>query len=474
MHKEKTITRFICLLITFSLVFGFLPFTGADAAKSPFSDVSEENYFYTEVSKMHEQGVVDGYGNGTFLPQNPVKHSEAIKLVCSMAGVDYAGYSGKTDPWYSDVVTWARDKGIMPSGTDPNSYATREEICKYITGVYKLNTGKTNTDAFSDTDSDVANTLYDYGIIEGIPNGDGTVSFGGAQNVKRCDTCIMLYRLSEKADKPDWTKAFALDRSHYAAPRPSSFKSYYDYADAWRYMLANVIFTDSFQVNMTCTRDELQKIMEDIQNSFYLAMFDYMEYYSFLNQWEVKANYGIDSGGRCVNPKFTLVLSNGFGIPNSDVLRQIDQFNTVCGQIVTRLYEQGKLKTNMSVKDKALVLYKYMAYNTKYDTNYRYYNGYDAAVRGTAVCQGYTAMYNYLCNLAGVPMRGMTGTAGGAGHAWSRIYYGGSWYNVDATWGDPIPDRQNYCDETWFWVTDSFLKSGSKPRTFDSDTLVYR
>ena len=43
----------------------------------------------------------------------------------------------------------------------------------------------------------------------------------------------------------------------------------------------------------------------------------------------------------------------------------------------------------------------------KYDNSCRYYNGYDAAVLGTAVCQGYTSMYNCLCNLAGVRMECM-------------------------------------------------------------------
>lgn len=163
MQKNRITGRFICTLLILSLFAGFAPLSDAEAAAS-FSDVRETDYFYTEVSSMIEQGIVSGYGNGTFMPQNPVKHSEAIKLVCSMAGVDYKGYSGKTDPWYSDVYTWAQDKGIIASGADPNAYATREEICSYITKVYKLDTSKTATDAFSDTDSRTANTLYNYGV----------------------------------------------------------------------------------------------------------------------------------------------------------------------------------------------------------------------------------------------------------------------------------------------------------------------
>ena len=469
---RKRIDRILCTLLIFSMFIGFASVGYAEAANSPFSDVSETNYFYTEVTTMYSQGVVSGYGNGTFLPQNAVKHAEAIKLVCAMAGVQYSGYSGKTDPWYSDVMKWAQDKGIISSGVDPNTYATREEISTYIAGVFKLNTA-TTTDAFSDTDSQVANTLYDYGVVKGIPNEDGTVSFGGAQNVKRCDTCIMLYRLNEKVSKPVWTEVFSLDKSHYYVSRPTSFQTYDDYVNAWRYMLANVVFQDSFQVKLTCTKAKIQEMLNDVQGSYYFASFDYMEYASFLNQWEVEVNYSVDRSGNCINPTFKLSLSNSFGIPNTDISNKIQSFENTCDQIVTKLFSQGSLRTSMSVKEKALVLYKYVDYNTKYDTNYKNYNGYDAAVSGSAVCQGYTAMYNYLCNVAGVRMEGMTGTVDGGGHAWSRIYYNGSFYNVDATWGDPVPDKQNYSDETWFWVTDSFLKTGSDPRTFDIDSLVY-
>lgn len=465
---SKNSRKLICAILIISFVFCFLPQTFADAVVF-FSDVSKNDYFYTEVAEMSRTGVVSGYGDGSFLPQNPVKHAEAIKLVCSMAKINYAGYSGKTSPWYSDVWKWAQDRGIVSSGTDPNAYATRENICSYIAGIYKLDVSKTISNVFSDTDSKIANTLYDYGIIKGIPNEDGTVSFGGSQNVKRCDTCIMLYRLNEKVSLPNWSESFLLDKSHYSVSRPASFANFDDYANAWSYMLVNKVLKDSFQIKLTCTKAQLEELSEDIQLAYIFAALDYMEYASFLDQWGVEASYSIDRSGNCINPMFTLTLSNSFGLPEQELKSQITSFENTCDQIVTKLYAQGSLSANMSVRQKALVLYKYVAFNTKYDTGHNYYNGYDAAVRRTAVCQGYTAMYNYLCNIAGVPMECMTGTVGEDAHAWSCIYIDGTRYNIDCTWGDPIPDRPNYCDETWFWVTDSFLKTGNNSRTFDFD-----
>jgi hypothetical protein len=473
MSGKRAANRLICFIIIFSMTSGLIPFVNVSAADSPFSDVSDSQYFSTEVNSMYEQGVINGYGDGKFYPDNPVKHSEAIKLVCSMAGISLSGYSSVTTPWYASVMNWAKDNGIMPADTDPDTYATREEICGYIFLVYKMNPSSSDKSVFSDTNSAIANTLYDCGVVRGITGSDGTITFGGAQNVKRCDTSIMLYRLSEKVQKPDWGEIYSLDRSQYQVSRPSSFTTYDDYVNAWSYMLTNTVCTDSYTVTASCSKAELKSMMDKIQSACYFARFGCIEYASFLSQWQVGTKYSVDRNGNCINPTFTLTLLNGCGLSNEEVSKEIQEFNSTCGQIVTKLYAEGALKNSMTVKEKALVLYKYMACNTKYDLSYKYYNGYDAAVLGTAVCQGYTAMYNYLCNLAGVKMEGMTGKTEGASHAWSRINVDGTYYNVDATWSDPCPDTPNYCDEDWFWLTDDAIKASSPTRTFDSDTLVY-
>ncbi len=467
MKTGKTAGRLLCTLLITALIMSFVPMTAAEAASS-FSDISDTDYYYNEVSAMYSQGVISGYGDGTFLPQNPVKTCEALKLVCSMAGVGYAGYSGKTDPWYSDVFLWSLDNGIIASGTDPNAYATREQICSYIAAVFKLST-ETSTNAFSDTDSKTANTLYDYGVIKGVPASDGTVSFGGEQNVKRCDTCIMLCMLSQQVAKPNW---IVLNRSHYNVSRPASFKTYADFVAAWDYMLVNVKLKDSFQIKGTFTKTQIDKYFNDIMDAYYFSIFDYMEYASFLNQWEVGISYKV-IGGKYTNPTFTLTLSSRESSAEAETISKIRAFESTCAQIVISLYSDGSLSSGMTDKEKAHVLYVYTAYHTKYDTSSTLYSGYDAAVGGSAVCQGYTAMYAYLCNLAGVRMESMTGHADGVGHAWNRIFSDGAYYDIDTTWADPIPDRANYCNEAWFWVTDSYLKTCSDPRTFDSDALAY-
>lgn len=465
-------------LLLFSIMAGYFPLTGADAAPA-FTDVPDDSYYYSAVVQMASQGVVSGYGDGTFGPQDPVKNAEAVKLVCGMAGIDTAGYTGQSSPWYIDVWTWAQDNGIVPAGTDAEAYATRAQICGYIAAAYRMDTSSTETNVFSDTDSQIANTLYDYGVIVGIDNGDGTVSFGGEENVKRCDTCVMLSRLAEKVAQPQWPavekkptrESYTLDKSHYAVSKPVSFSSYDDYIGAWNYMLANKVTDASFTLGSNYSERQLRSLIDTIQSAYYYAAFDYMEYAAFLNQWGVGVSGGMERNGRIYAPVITLQLRNGVGLSLSETLGEISTFEKTCDNIVTQIYADGSLKSSMSVKEKAYVLYRYVVLHTKYDESVQYYNGYDAAVRGTAVCQGYTSMYNYLCNIAGVPMRAMTGDVGNTGHAWSRTYQNGVYYNVDTTWGDTVPDQAGYCDDTWFWVSDEYLKTCSTPRSFDIDSM---
>ena len=494
MKTRKTKKIVLGVLIAIALLAGIAPFGSARAESQPFKDVSQADYYYKEVMAMYQQGAISGYGDGTFLPQNTVSHAEALKLVCLAAGFTFSAQTDASKPWYTEVMSFAVEKKIADAGTDPNQAASREEMCKYIAAAFNIPL-QTSTDVFTDTDSSLANTLYEYGVISGIPNGDGTLSFGGDNKVKRCEVCVMLFRVkntvqsssvqalpSDTEESSDEEKVqivsnsaepFVLDMSHYQVARPASFSSFDDYVNAWRYMLANAVLNEQFSLEGSYTRAELTQIMTKAQNAFYFASFDYMEYYSFLNRWKISAMYSLDENGNCLDPTITLRLSNVFGISDSEILQEISVFKESCAQIVTNLFANGTLSTAMTAKEKAYVLYRYVAQHVVYDSSSTLYSGYDAVVGGTAVCQGYTAMYNYLCNIAGAPMVSMTGSCGGNGHVWSRIFSDGVWYNIDSTWGDPTTGDPNYCDDSWFWVSDSYLRNAGKPRSFDSDTLIY-
>lgn len=65
---------------------------------------------------------------------------------------------------------------------------------------------------------------------------------------------------------------------------------------------------------------------------------------------------------------------------------------------------------------------------------------YGALVNGSAICTGYAAAFQYLCDLLGVTSIYADGYAGYAtgstAHAWNMVWLDGAWYHVDVTWMD--------------------------------------
>lgn len=82
---------------------------------------------------------------------------------------------------------------------------------------------------------------------------------------------------------------------------------------------------------------------------------------------------------------------------------------------------------------------------------------------GKGQCQGYTEAMSLLLGLAGIPSRVVSGTAFGSdgeavAHAWNQVLISGTWYHVDVTWDDPIPDTGDYASHTYMNRSDVFMK----------------
>lgn len=93
---------------------------------------------------------------------------------------------------------------------------------------------------------------------------------------------------------------------------------------------------------------------------------------------------------------------------------------------------------------------------------------YGALIQGRAVCEGYARAVQYLCTQVGIPSMLQRGSAissmGSARveHMWNAVNIDGSWYQLDATWNDPVYtdgiQRTNY---NYFNLTQGQMESDS-------------
>lgn len=143
--------------------------------------------------------------------------------------------------------------------------------------------------------------------------------------------------------------------------------------------------------------------------------------------------------------------------------------DVVLSQKGQKLYDQvsailhNEIQEGMSDFEKEKALHDYLIKNCAFEENYRggertgdedYYKAYGALVNRKAVCNGYAEAMNLLLNTAGISCKMVVGTADGTDHAWNIVKLSDGWYQVDATWDDPTPDREGMVQYDYFNLTD--------------------
>lgn len=184
--------------------------------KFVFSDMKDASWAADAVLYLSQNGIISGYGDGTFKPNAMITRAEFTKLIVTAFVGDISfDFEGNfkdisEDAWYADVVNTAYKEGIV-SGDDtgyfrPDDCISRQDmaVIVYNAGVkFNLFDSAKNYTAFSDDKeiSDYAReavyTLRSYSVINGM--GDG--SFAPVQNADRASAAQMIYSLITKFDK---------------------------------------------------------------------------------------------------------------------------------------------------------------------------------------------------------------------------------------------------------------------------------
>lgn len=110
---------------------------------------------------------------------------------------------------------------------------------------------------------------------------------------------------------------------------------------------------------------------------------------------------------------------------------------------------------NWNVLQTALYLHDYLALNAYYDFGYTNYDAYSILTTGTGVCMAYTLAYDALLEAVGI--RCDYTVSQEMNHAWNKVIFGGSQFNVDVTWDDPTPDRWGQVKHNYFLISDSVM-----------------
>lgn len=109
--------------------------------KNPFTDLSEDAYYYQAVLWAVEQGITVGTTETTFDPDQTCTRGEAVTFLHRNAGEPVAaGNHGFQDvnggDYYDNAVQWAKEKNVTSGTTEttfsPNAHCTRGQIVTFL------------------------------------------------------------------------------------------------------------------------------------------------------------------------------------------------------------------------------------------------------------------------------------------------------------------------------------------------------
>ena len=190
-----------------------------DAVKNPFADVNAGDWFYRDVLFSYEKGLMSGMDAAAFAPYANTTRAQIAVIFYRMEGSPAVeGENSFTDvvrdsgtAWFYDAVTWAQQNGIMGgygnSSFAPNDPITREQLAAifYRYAQYKgydTTQGGMAIREFDDYESisDYAMGAMAWAVNTGLVKGDSNLLYPKG-TATRAEIAAMLHRFVENGMK---------------------------------------------------------------------------------------------------------------------------------------------------------------------------------------------------------------------------------------------------------------------------------
>ncbi len=179
-----------------------------DTAKI-FEDISAKDWFYKNdaVNFAYSDGIFVGMSEKRFEPNTPLTRGMLVTVLGRMRGIDQYDVKGitftdvKPNQYYAPFVAWAAEEGLVHGFQDgtfrPNENVTREQLCKVM--ALFCNAPDVQGEKFAD-DAAIARWAREYvyackelGIIQGKPGG----VFDGKSGATRAEVATILYNIEK-------------------------------------------------------------------------------------------------------------------------------------------------------------------------------------------------------------------------------------------------------------------------------------
>ena len=160
-----------------------------------FSDITSSTWCYKYVLELSDAGVIDGYDDGTFKPNNQVTYGAALKLIMLAAG--YAEQAPTGSNVFSGYLARAQEDGLVSGSVNLSAPITRLAVSQIAAKALGLNiTNLSSVRPFTDTTDPYVQALNAAGIVEGYFS-NGTSTFKPYNTLTRGQISAIVWRMEQ-------------------------------------------------------------------------------------------------------------------------------------------------------------------------------------------------------------------------------------------------------------------------------------
>ncbi len=179
---------------------------------NPFADVSEGSWYYAAVRFVQEQGLMNGYSDGRFGPNDTLSRAQLAQILFNKEGRPGADYlldfsDVADEAWYAEAVRWAASRGIVGgygNGTfGPNNPITREQLAVMLWR-YSGSPAATSKELHFNDEAEISGFALEalrWAVENGILNGYGDRRLGPQGQATRAQVAQMLKNFIENQEE---------------------------------------------------------------------------------------------------------------------------------------------------------------------------------------------------------------------------------------------------------------------------------
>ena len=183
----------------------------AFAAGPTFTDVPATHWAYTAVEKASEAGLMNGYGGTLFGQNDPITRGQMVQILYNYYGEDCGTNSGFSDvpasAWYAKAVTWASKKGVVSgysNGTfGPDNQLTREQMVTILYNVAgKPATNYSIMDNYKDREQVASYAVngFAWALWKNMVSGTSARTLSPRSTATRAQVAVILVRYLENVE----------------------------------------------------------------------------------------------------------------------------------------------------------------------------------------------------------------------------------------------------------------------------------